>query len=151
MKKIVFILMIAMGLSAVAFAQTKSAKESKNSVETQVIALEKAGWEAWKNKESSWFQNNLAKDYLMVNSDGVYNKSQSVQSIGSDCEVNSYSLDNFKFVMLDKNAAMITFTGTQDGACNGKTIPSTVNATAVYVKRGGKWLSALYTETPAVQ
>ncbi len=149
MKKLMMILMIAIGVSTVAFGQTTMSQDSK--VEAQIIALEKAAWESWKNKNAAWFQANLAEDALQVNREGVLNKSQIVKVAGTDCEIKSFSLDNFKFLMLDKNSALITFTGKQDGVCSGKTIPATVYSTSVYVKRGGKWLNALYTETPAVQ
>ncbi len=143
------ILMIAIGVSSIAFGQTKMSKDSK--VEAQIIALEKAGWEAWKNKNAAWYQTNLADDALQVNGGGVLNKSQILKITGTDCEIKSFSLDNFKFLMLDKNSALITFTGMQDGVCGGKTIPAKVYSTSVYVRRDGKWLNALYTETPAVQ
>ncbi len=143
------ILIIAIGVSSVAFGQTKMSKDSK--VEARIIELEKAGWEAWKNKNAAWYQTNLAEDALQVNGGGVLNKSQILKITGTDCEIKSFSLDNFKFLMLDKNSALITFTGTQDGVCSGKTIPATVHASSVYVKRDGKWLNAFYTETPAVQ
>ena len=149
MKKIIMILMIAVAATSAAFGQTKMSKDSK--VEAQVIALEKAGWEAWKNKNGGWFQTNLTDDYLLVNSEGVNNKSEVVKSTASDCEVKSYSLDNFKFVMLNKDAALITYTGMQNAVCGGKTLPTNVNSSAVYVRRGGKWLEALYTETPKAQ
>ncbi len=148
MNKIMMILMIAIGVSSVAFGQTKMSKD--NSVETQIIALEKAGWEAWKNKDAKWFQANLTDDALSVRSDGVTDKAQNIKDL-PNCEVKSVSLDGFKFLMLDKNSALITFTGMQDAVCGGKTQPSTVRASSVYVKRGGKWLNAFYTETPAVQ
>jgi len=149
MKKIMMVLMIAIAATSAAFGQTTMSQDSK--VEAQIIALEKAGWEAWKNKNVAWFQTNLAEDALQVNGGGVLNKSQIVKNTATDCEIKSYSLDNFKFLMLDKNSALITFTGMQDGVCGGKTIPAKVHSTSVYVKRGGKWLNALYTETPAVQ
>ncbi len=151
MKKIMMILMIAIAASSPTLAQTKMSKDTNNSVETRIIALEKAGWEAWKNKNAAWFQTNLTDNYLLVNSLGVENKSQTVKSTASDCEVKSYSLDNFKFVMLNKEAALLTYTAMQDGVCSGKTIPANVRSSAVYVKRGGKWLEALYMETPAAQ
>jgi len=88
---------------------------------------------------------------LLRRSGGVYNKAQIVKLAATDCEVKSYSLDNFKFVMLDKNAALITYTGMQDAVCSGKTIPAIVRGSSVYVKRGGKWLNALYMETPVTQ
>ncbi len=146
MKNLLLIIVVAIGVSSVAFGQTKMSKDSK--VEAQIIALEKAGWVAWKNKDSAFYQTNLAEDALNVNSEGVSNKSQIIKSL-ADCEIKSFSLDNFKFLMLDKNSALITFTGMQDGVCSGKTIPATVRASSVYVKRGGKWLNALYTEISA--
>ena len=149
MKKIIMLAVILIAASSAAFGQTKMSKDSK--VEMQIIALEKASWEEWKNKNGAWFQTNLAEDALNVSSAGVSNKAQFVKFTSSECEIKSYSLDNIKFVMLDKNAAMLTYTAMQDGVCSGKTIPASVRSSAVYVKRGGKWLQALYMETPTVQ
>ena len=148
MKKLMMILMIAIGVSSIAFGQTKMSNDSK--VEAQIIALEKAGWEAWKNKDAKWFQTNQTDDALSVHSDGVTDKAQGIKTL-ADCEVKSVGLTDFKFLMLDKNSAVITFVGTQDAVCGGKTQPSTVRASSVYVKRGGKWLNAFYTEVPAAQ
>ncbi len=148
MKKIMMILMVAIGISSVAFGQTKMSKDSK--VEAQIIALEKAGWEAWKNKDAKWFQANQTDDALSVHADGVTDKAQGIKDL-PNCEVKSVSLDNFKFLMIDKDAALITFVGTQDAVCGGKVQPSTVRASSVYVKRGGKWLNVFYTEIPAAQ
>jgi hypothetical protein len=149
MKKKIMIMMIAIAASSVALGQTTMSKDSK--VEAQIIALEKAGWEAWKNKDSSWTRDNVTEEFLLINSDGVSNKTQVVKSTATDCEVKSYSLDNFKFVTLDKDSVLMTYTAMQDGVCSGKTIPSNVRASVVYVKRGGKWLEALYMETPTVK
>ncbi len=151
MNKIMMILMIAIGVSSVAFGQTKMAKNGDNSAQAQIVALEKASWQEWKNKNSAWFQTNLTEDFLSVHNDGVTDKAQTVKSIAADCEVKSFSLDNFKFVMLTKDSAMMTYTAMQDAVCSGKPIPLHVLPTVVYVKRGGKWLQALYTEIPLAQ
>lgn len=145
------ILMIAIGVSSVAFGQTTMSKNANNSVQTQIIALEKTSWEEWKKKNASWYQTNLSEDYLLVNSEGVEDKTQVVKSIAADCEVKSFSLNNFKFVMLNKDAALLNYTAKQDAVCLGKTQPSTVRSSSVYVRRGGKWLQALYSETPTAQ
>jgi hypothetical protein len=149
MKKKIMIMMIAIAASSVALGQTTMSKDSK--VKAQIIALEKAGWEAWKNKDSSWTRDNVTEEFLLVNSESVSNKTQVIKSTGTDCEVKSYSLDNFKFVTLDKDSVLMTYTAMQDGVCSGKTIPANVRASVVYVKRGGKWLEALYMETPTVK
>ena len=149
MKKIMMILMIAIGASSVAYGQTKMSKDSK--VEAQIIALEKAGWEAWKNKNAAWFQNNVAKEFLGINSEGINNKEQIVKSTPTDCDVKSYSLDNFKFVMLSEDVALLIYTAMQDGVCGGKKIAPQIRATVNYVRRGGRWLEAMYMETPVAQ
>jgi len=147
MKKMIVVILIAAGAFSFAFGQTKKA----NAVETQIIALEKAGWEAWKNKDATWIRDNVTEEFLLVNSESVSTKAQVVKSTATDCDVKSYSLDNFKFVVLDKDSVLLTYTAMQDGVCNGKPIPANVRASVVYVKRGSKWLEALYMETPAVQ
>ena len=88
---------------------------------------------------------------MLVNSEGVSNKAQVVKTTGTDCEVKSFSLDNYKFVTLDKDSVLMTYTAMQDGVCGGKTIPPKVRASVVYIRRGGKWLEALYMETPTAQ
>ena len=148
MKKLMMILMIAIGVSSVASGQTKMSKES--TVEAQIIALEKAGWAAWKNKDAKWFQENQTDDSLSVHADGVTDKAQGIKNLTA-CEVKSFSLDNFRFLPVDKNTALITFVGMQDAVCDGKVQPPTVRASSLYVKRGGKWLNVFYTEIPAAQ
>lgn len=149
MKKMIMILAIAIGTLSIAFGQTKIANDSK--LKGQIIALETAGWEAWKNKDSSWTRDNVTAEFLLINSDGVSNKAQVIKATATDCEVKAYSLDNFNFVTLDKDSVLMTYTAKQDGVCNGKTIPANVRASVVYVKRGGKWLESLYMETPTAQ
>ena len=149
MKKLIMILAIAIGTLSIAFGQTKIANDSK--LKGQIIALETAGWEAWKNKDSSWTRENVTAEFLLINSGGVSNKEQVIKATATDCEIKGYSLDNFNFVTLDKDSVLMTYTAKQDGVCNGKTIPANVRASVVYVKRGAKWLESLYMETPTAQ
>jgi Domain of unknown function (DUF4440) len=149
MKKIMMILVIAIAATSVGFGQKKMSNDDK--VKAQIIALEKSGWEAWKNKNASWFEDNVSENFLGINSDGINNKEQTVKSTPTDCEIKSYSLDNFRFVMLSKDVALLNYTATQDGVCAGKKIAPQVRATVNYVKRGTKWLEALYMETPVAQ
>jgi uncharacterized protein DUF4440 len=148
-KQMIMILVIAIGALSIAFGQTKLTDDSK--LKGQIIALETAGWEAWKNKDSSWTRDNVTAEFLLINSDGVSNKAKVIKATATDCEVKGYSLDNFNFVILDKDSVVMTYTAKQDGVCNGKTIPANVRASVVYVKRGAKWLESLYMETPTAQ
>jgi 2-iminobutanoate/2-iminopropanoate deaminase len=95
-----------------------------------------------------WFQENTAEDLVQVTSDGVFTKADVIKALPTDCDVKSVSIDNFKFVMLGEDAALLNYTATQDGVCGGKKIAPQVRATVNYVRRGDKWLEAIYMETP---
>ena len=147
-EKILMILMIVVGVSSVAFGQTKMSKDAKT--EAQIIALEKAGWEAWKNKDAAWYRANTIDEAIWITGDGLFEKAPFIKDL-TQCDVKSFSLDNFKVVMLSKDAAAMTYTVKQDGICYGKQIPAQVRAMVNYVRRGGKWLEAMYMETPMAQ
>jgi len=149
MKKVMVILMIVNSVSSFAFSQTKMSDNPK--AEAQIIALEKAGWQAWKDKNVDWYKKNTTKDFLMVLAEGTRNKADVLKATATECAVKSFSLADFKCVMLNESAALLTYTAMQDAVCGGKTSAPKVRASVNYVKRGGKWLEAFYMETPVAQ
>ena len=44
--------------------------------------------------------------------------------------------------------ARLTYTATLDAVCNGKKAPAKVRAMVNYVKRGDRWLEAMYMQAP---
>ena len=149
MKKLLNILLVTLVFNTAGFAQTTISKNKK--LEAKIIALEKSGWNAWKKKDAGWFKANTTGEFLSINSDGISNKAQVVKSTPIDCNVTSFSLDNFKFVMLNEHVVLLTYTSIQDGECGGKKLTSKIRASVNYVKRNGKWLEAFYMETPITE
>ncbi len=128
------------------FSQIANSDDAK--LEAKIIELEKSGWTAWKDKDAEWFKTNTTEEFLSINSDGISNKAQVVASTPIDCNVNSFSLDDFKFVILDEKTVLLTYTAMQDGECGGKKLTTNIRVSVNYVERDGKWLEALYMETP---
>lgn len=122
MRKPLFALLIALVAGTTAFGQAAKAPDSNT--EAQIIVLEKAGWEAWKNNDATWYQRNLTEDFVLVGTGttGLWDKTKVVSATAKDCAVKSFALANFKGVMLDANAALLTYTATQDGVCGGQAI-----------------------------
>ena len=106
MKKLLNILLVMLVFNTAGFAQTIVLKDAK--LESKIIALEKSGWNAWKNKDAAWFKVNTTEEFLSINSDGISDKVQVVKSTPIDCNVNSVSVDNFKFVMLNEYVVLLT-------------------------------------------
>ncbi len=144
MKKPLPILLIAVLFSTVSFAQS-TLKDVK--LEATIIKLEKSGWNAWKNKNAEWFQSNTTAEFLSINAEGISNKGQVVKSTPVDCNVHSFSLDDFRFIVLNEKTVLLIYTAMQDGECGGKKLTPKIRASVTYVKSAGKWLEALYMET----
>jgi hypothetical protein len=146
--KRVFVTFVLVMVSSV-FVIGQNNASKNNSLQEQLVAMEKQAWESWKTRNGGFFQTFLSEDSINVGSTGVDNKSAIVKFISSPmCEIKSYSMDNLQMIMTDKKTAILTYKAMQDGTCDGKTIPSSVWATSMYVKRNGKWVSNFHQETP---
>ncbi len=148
MKKLI-LLIAALHIFTTVFCQTKISKDAK--LKAQIIALEKAGWDAWKNNNSTWFKTNTTEECVWINAEGITDKAQMIKSTQTDCNVKTVSLDNFKFVILNENTVLLTYVAMQDGYCGDKKLTEKIRASVNYVNRGGKWLEAFYMETPLIQ
>jgi len=145
MKKSLCAVFILLCVTTTSFGQ-KPAFDKK--VKEQIIALEKSGWEAWKNKTVAWFEKNTSSDFLTISADGISDKAQVIKSTPVDCDVKTYSLSDFTFVMLTKDVVYVTYIATQDASCGGVQLPAKVRAAVTYVKRENKWKEAMYIDTP---
>lgn len=70
--KSVFVIIVLVIISSVfAFGQSKTSKGDNDSLQAQLVAMEKQAWEAWKTKNSGFFQTFLSEDSIQVWSGGV--------------------------------------------------------------------------------
>jgi hypothetical protein len=149
MNKTIMIIFSFLIISSTIFGQTTKASIEK--IKNHIIALDKSGWEAWKNKDAKWFKTNTTEDFLSINSEGISNKEQVIQSTLNDCDVKNISLNNFNFVMLNESTVLLTYTAIQDGECGGVKLTQNIRVAVNYIKRGEKWFEALYMETPIIK
>ena len=123
-------------------------------VERQQIigALEKTGWEAWKNRKTDGLEELISDKYVGFSSkDGRVDKSANIKGMATtNCTVNSYSWSDEQMNMVGPDVAVLTFKGDQDYTCDGKKGPTPVWSSSVYVRDGDKWRNQLYVENPVV-
>lgn len=125
--------------------QTANAKDEK--LKAEIVALDIAAWDNWKNKDVAAFRAGTIDEFVSISSDGISTKEEMITTAFVDCNVKSFSLHDIEFVKLNKKAVLLTYTAKQDASCGGSKLPPDVLATVTYVKRGGKWLEAIYMET----
>ena len=159
MNKITLTTVLLIGLASAGFfataqTPTTSAKQTAtpaedSELEKTLVALEKASWEAWKNRNASFFSNFLSDDHLEMHTNGVANKAAVLSTVATPaCVVRSYSVDKFRLLRLNADAAVLAYYAEQDCVCNGKPVPSPAWVGSVYVRRDGKWLNVFYQQTP---
>ena len=121
MKKLLLCVVTTMACSGLTFGQTMN--EDDKALEARIINLDKQGWEAWKANDATWFKQNTTDGFVSISSDGISSKDEVLKSIAADCKVKAYSLADFKFVVLDNNAVLLTYTAKQDAVCGGVQAP----------------------------
>jgi len=66
------------------------------------------------------------------------------------CVVRSFAVDSFRLTTLNPMTVLLTYHAAQQTLCNGHAVPSPVWASTLYVRRGGRWLNAMYQQTQAL-
>ncbi|MEP6635593.1 MAG: nuclear transport factor 2 family protein [Acidobacteriota bacterium] len=116
--------------------------------EEAAIAKEKAIWDTIKNKDYEAFGAMLADDQLEVTADGVQSKAESL-AMAKEFEPTEVTFSDWKYLPIDKDAIILTYTATMKGKYKGKEFPTeTARASSAWVSRGGKWLALYHQECP---
>jgi len=148
-------LLILVTTATVALAQepakpASAQSDAQKTAANNIIGMEQQFWEALKNKDGKFFEANLPDDLVAVGIVGVLTKSTAVNLFFKmPCEVRSFTLTDFKVTFFTSETAFVTYKAATDGSCAGKSVP-TVWASAVYVRRHGRWLKVSHQETRAL-
>lgn len=115
------------------------------------MALEKSGWEAWKNRDSKPAEELLSDKYVGFGATGRMDKAASAKSMSTpNCKINSYSWSDEQMRMIGSDVAVLTFKADQDYTCDGKKGDTPTWSASVYVREGDKWKNVFYAETKVV-
>jgi hypothetical protein len=114
--------------------------------EADVIAKEKAIWDAVKNKDYETFGNMLAEDLVEVLPDAVYDKAGSIAGV-KEYEPTEITFSDWKYLPIDKDAVVLVYRVDVKGKYKGKEFaPQSARASSAWVNRNGKWVSAYHQE-----
>lgn len=130
-----------------AAAETKPADATTEAL----LAVEKKGWEAWKNRDTKGLEAVLAKNVVVVDAIGNRFDNAGAIKIWTDepnCEIKSFTLTDSAGVALTKDVGLLTSKGTADGKCYGQAVPP-IWGTSVFVKDGENWKYVMIFNTPA--
>lgn len=120
-------------------------------VKDELVAIEKDQWQAWEDRNGEAYRDVVTDDAVFITADGniTHGKDAIIAEIsGHECQSNSLNFADFKVRQVSPDTAILTYTLTQDVTCEGQRLPNRVYSESVYVRKGGKWRTASYQETP---
>ena len=127
----------------------RAPRVTKAQLQAQLVEMETALWNAWKNKDAKVFDQHLSADSVLVGEQGVGSKDEVVKMMASmPCDVKSFTLSDWKMTKFDADAALLTYKGVAQGTCGGQPIPATW-ASSLWVRKKGVWQAAFHQETNA--
>jgi hypothetical protein len=142
----------ALGVALSSALLAQSAPVDKEALKEALVKLEKQSWVAWQGHDGKFFQDFLSDDHVELGTGGPASKAAVVSMVGGTaCTVKSYSVDHFELTVLGPDTALLTYHAAQDTTCFGKPVPSPVWVSSLFVKRGDRWLNALYQHSPAAK
>ena len=104
---------------------------------------------AFEHRDASAIRRLMTDDHVSVTAyyGGPMSKAQQLASL-PELNLSEYSAGKLHVRFLDKDVALVTYSLTQKGTFKGKEVPPHNYASAIWVKRSGKWLEAYYQDTP---
>ena len=126
---------------------TPAKAEAPAITEADAIAKEKAIWDTIKVKDYDGFAAMLDTDSIEVtSSEGTLTKSGSTAMV-KDFEPSEITFSDWKFMSIDKDAWIVTYTVTVKGKYKGQDFPSTsARGSSAWAWRDGKWAAVYHQE-----
>lgn len=125
--------------------QPTAAGKSMGATESMIIANEKQIIDSVNNNKPDDFKKLVSMDAWVVNSHGTAKVSDVLQYIfNPDVKTTSYSMEDPKVMILDADAALVTYKSIWAGTDKGKPQSETTRDSTLWVKRDGKWWAVFH-------
>ena len=119
--------------------------------QADIEAQERQILDAIKAKNWDAFAGLLADDFTLVGGDGVMTKAETLDSI-KKYDLTEYTLADARFLRVDADLAVLTYTLTEKSSYEGKPTPGKpFRASSAWASRGGKWVNVYHQESEVAE
>ena len=113
-----------------------------------LIAAEKNAWQNIKDKKWDDFKKAFSADFKGVYSSGINTMDKEMSEVKT-LDLKSYTLGDIDVVMIDKDAALLTYSTKVEGTEDGKDVSGKMNAASIWKKEGNDWRIVFHTDMKA--
>lgn len=149
MKRVLATFVLLLAASSLTFAQTnKMAAKSKTSMADTLAAKERAIIDSIVKKDRKAFESIVASDGVTSGPMGRMSVADGLKVMfSSDYSLVSATVEDPQVMMIDKDAAILTYKSTGTETYQGKTNTTTAYASTIYARRGAGWKAIFHQES----
>ena len=136
MKKLMSYTMIAL-LTTIAVSIAAPDKD-------EMMAKEKAAWQAFKEKNADEFKKVVDHDMVGVYADGIANMTKEMEDMRK-WDMKSFTISDYTALSDEPDVMVTSYKVTIEGTFDGKDASGTYNAGSVWKIENGKWLAIFHT------
>jgi ketosteroid isomerase-like protein len=132
-------------------AANTAAPDAPAPTAASLMQIEQKAHEAWKNKDSKFFEEFLTDNFVSYQRGVRRDRSAELKMIaGHDCEIEDLKVDEPRVTTVTPDVAVLTTRTSASGKCGGMDIPSQMTSSTIYVRTGGEWKAAFHGSTPII-
>lgn len=148
--------MVVLGLVCLSFvagphlvrAHFRATSGNEDSLQKTIVEQERRELDCLKTGNMELFSTLIADDAVFVNARGTAGKAEVVKNT-SDVRLEEFTMEDVRFARVSAESGVIAYKLTEKGTAHGKAFSAQVYASALWVKRDGKWVSLFSQETAA--
>jgi hypothetical protein len=115
----------------------------------EMMAKEKAAWQAFKDKDADGFKKLVDHDMIGVYAEGISDMAKELSDM-QKWDMKSFAISDYKILSDEKDVVVSTYTVTLEGTYDGNDASGTYNAGSVWKMENGKWLAIFHTNVKQV-
>ncbi|MGH8093184.1 MAG: nuclear transport factor 2 family protein [Chthoniobacterales bacterium] len=109
----------------------------------EIMAKEKAAWQAFKDKKPADFKKVVDHDIVAVYSDGIAGMKKELSDM-KKWDMKSFAISDYKAISDEPDVMVTSYIVTIEGTYNGKDASGTYNAGSVWKIENGNWLAIFH-------
>ena len=112
--------------------------------QNEMMAKEKAAWQAFKDKNADAFKALVDHDMIGVYAEGISDMAKEMSDMAK-WDMKSFTINDYKTHSDEKDVIVANYTVTIEGTYDGKDASGTYNAGSVWKMENGAWMAIFHT------